>query len=239
MPSNKPDQPNPHEQQASHDYSFDEPAFQELADALADPRIAQFCAPNEPLTMQRLAEIDASLPNAETIAAVARDFAWPDNDTKVAVLGDDEPYYDDPQSFGERLAHDRATYNNFPVILRAKPNQPNDGESLFDFMNRDPLYAYSSKPYLHRAHAVAPEIMASLQVIIQDGRAMHEWVNCLYQAVVEAQPDPKDEVLLQASKAAYNLCINAMRTDDLQIQYQKLGLSSDSPITDPTTELRT
>ena len=217
---------------------YDDPGFQRLAEALADPRIAELTATDRPLTREHLEGIDSTL-LAAVEDTVADGLEWPTDDTAVAVSGDDEPYYDDARSFGERAVRDRATYNNFPIILAAKPNRPHEGEGMMEFMHRDRLYSYVTKPYLHRAHAVAPEFMGALQRIVKADFSMADWVDALSRAVIDEQPDPKDELMLKASKAAYDLCVNLMRRDDLQIQYRMLGMSTDMTIDDPTLELRT
>lgn len=220
------------------DVVFDDPDFSDLADALADPNISRLTQADQPLTRERLDEV---LSDGDEIieTAEANGLKWPDDATAVVSGDPTDPYYDDEQTFGERTIINTAVYNNFPIILASEPDLPRNGEDMMAFMRRARFYAYASKPYLHRAHLVAPEFMGALQRVVQASYGMDDWRKSLSRAVSEELPDPKDTLLLHASKAAYELCINVMRTDDLQIQYELLGLTTTDVIEDPALELRT
>ncbi len=206
-----------------------------LVETMVNSRLEDLAMPGRPLTVDRLQHIDPMF--AEIAESMNQtDVGWPDDET---VFHDVLPEDYDDQAFGRALVQNRACYNNFPAILAAEPSLPKDDEDMMTYMLRTKLYMYASKPYLVRAHALQPEFMGAFQRTMAERSSMNAWVNSLYMAVTEEHPDPEDQVLLRASRLAYQLLINLMRKDDLQIQAKLMTTSMQREITDPVVELRT
>jgi hypothetical protein len=219
--------PNAHEIQ---------PVTFSLAETMLHPHLIELAQPGRPLTRERLHQIDPKL--EVTIDSMERKgIGWPDDDT---VFHDVLPEDFDDHAFGRRLVESNMAYNNYPGILSAAPALPDDGENSFDFLNRTRLYQYATKPYLIRAHELLPDFMGTLQRTIEQRQyPMEEWRASLQRAVLDEHPDPDDQLLLRASRLAYQLLINLMRKDDLQTQAHIMTMSSQRDITDPVVELWT
>lgn len=206
-----------------------------LVETMVDSHLEDLAMPGRPLTIDRLRHISPAY--AEIGEAMSQTIiGWPDDET---VFHDVLPEDYDDQAFGKGLVDNRACYNNFPAILAAEPSQPKEGEDMMAYMLRTKLYMYASKPYLARAHALQPEFMGAFQRTMAERSSMNAWVSSLYMAVTEEYPDPEDQVLLRASRLAYQLMVNLMRKDDLQIQAKIMTTSMHREITDPVVELRT
>src|SRR5690606_12870537 len=124
----------------------------------------------------------------------------------------------DDYTFGSKLVYGGQAYNNFPAILSVKPNRPSEGENLVNFMTRVQLFQYATKPYLARAHALAPVFMDALQRRMSELPERSLWEKSLFRAVSEEHADSEDRILLRGSRLAYQLLINLMRSDDLATQ---------------------
>lgn len=206
-----------------------------LLETMANPHLEALATPGRPLTIDRLRHIDPEL--AEIGEAMSRtDINWPDDET---VFHDVLPEDFDDRAFGEHLVRDRAHYNNFPAILASEPSRPEEGEDMITYMFRTKLFMYATKPYVARAHALQPEFMGAFQRMMAEKSSMKEWTNSIYMATTEEYPDPEDQIMLRASRLAYQLMINLMRKDDLQIQAAILTTKPQHEITDPVVELRT
>jgi hypothetical protein len=207
-----------------------------LAETLLHPHLHDFAQPGRPLTRERLHQIDPKL-EAAVDSMESKGVGWPDDET---VFHDVLPEDFDDYAFGRRLVESNMAYNNYPAILSAAPALPNEGENSFDFLNRTRLYHYATKPYLIRAHELMPDFMGALQHTLEQRQfPMEEWRASLQRAVLDDHPDPDDQLLLRASRLAYQLLINLMRKDDLQTQARIMTMSSQSDITDPIVELWT
>ncbi len=208
---------------------------QTLAETLLHPHLNELAQPGRPLTKDRLQRIDpALLVAAESMEA--KGVGWPDDNT---VFHDVLPEDFDDKAFGRRLFDAGSAYNNFPAILSAAPSLPEEGEDGLEFMNRTRLYQYATKPYLIRAHELLPDFMGTLQRTMEQKYPMVEWVGSLQRAMLDEHPDPEDELLLRASRLAYQLLINLMRKDDLQIQAHLMTMTLHREIDDPVVELWT
>jgi hypothetical protein len=213
-----------------------EPANLSLAETMLHPHLSKLAQPGQPLTRERLSEINpAYLEVADVMER--QGFSWPDSD--VAFPGALPENFND-EMFGRRVLEKRGSgYNNYPAIISAEPALPKADETTFEFMQRTRLYQYATKPYLIRAHTLMPEFMGELQATLQENYPMNEWVESLLRAVVDEHPDPEDALLLRASRLAYELLINLMCKDDLEIQGRLMKLSLQQEITDPIIELWT
>jgi hypothetical protein len=206
-----------------------------LLETMANSPLEQLATPGRPLTIDRLQHIDPDLAEiAEDMSQT--DISWPDDES---VFHDVLPEDFDDKAFGSHLVRDHAHYNNFPAILAAEPSRPEEGEDMITYMFRTRLFMYATKPYVARAHALQPEFMGAFRRMMAEKSSMKEWSNSIYMATTEAYPDPEDQILLRASRLAYQLMINLMRKDDLQIQANILTTSLHNEITDPVVELRT
>lgn len=214
---------------------YAEPLHRTLAESLMNPYLSDMAQPGRPLTRDRLVHLNPELRDvADRMNTLG--VGWPDDET---VFHDVLPEDFDDYAFGRRLADRGRAYNNFPAILTASPSLPETGESMIDYMNNTKLFQYASKPYLIRAHALQPEFMGSLQAIMEIRGSTDQWAESLYRAVTDEDPDPEDQILLRASRMSYQLLINLMRKDDLQIQARLLTMSMHREITDPIEELWT
>lgn len=211
------------------------PVTLSLAETMLHPHLSDLAQPGRPLTRERLHQIDPAL-ETTVDSMESKGIGWPDDDT---VFHDVLPEDFDDHAFGRRLFDSRSAYNNFPAILSAAPALPNEGEAGIDFMSRTRLYQYATKPYLIRAHELLPDFMGTLQRTMEQQYPMEEWTASLQRAVLDEHPDPDDELLLRASRLAYQLLINLMRKDDLQIQAHLMTMSLQREITDPVVELWT
>lgn len=220
---------------ADPDGEYDTPRELSLEAALANPILTTLAQPGRPLTPERLIEIDPSLLVVSSNMD-AQGIGWPSSDN---VFHDVLPEDFDDTSFGLRIVNEKYAYNNFPAILATYPNRPFKGEELLEFMNRTANYQYATKPYVARAHALQPDFMGALQSRMADMQSLSDWQASVFCAVNEDHPDPDDRILLRASRLAYQLLINLMRKDDLQIQSRLITLSMQQEITDPTKELWT
>lgn len=212
-----------------------EPRYLTLAETMVHPRLEELAQPGRPLTRERLIQVDPTL-LAVADRVDAEGIGWP---TEDAVFHDVLPEDFDDFAFGRRLAEGGRAYNNFPALLSAIPSVPSEGEDIVSFMQRTKWYQYATKPYLVRAHMVEPEFMGALQRRMTEVGSAKDWQENLFRAVTEEHPDPEDQILLRASRLAYQLLINLMRADDLHVQAELLSMHTKQDITDAITELWT
>jgi hypothetical protein len=214
---------------------YAESRHKSLAESLTSPYLYEMAQPGRPLTRDRLMQLDPQLIEVAD-RMETEGIGWPDDET---VFHDVLPEDFDDFAFGRRLVERGRAYNNFPAILRAEPSTPNENENMVEFMNRTKFFQYASKPYLVRAHAIQPEFMGALQSLMDHQGSADDWAASLYDAVTHEYPDPDDRILLRASRIAYQLLINLMRSDDLQTQGRLLTMTARHEITDPIVELWT
>lgn len=144
-------------------------------------------------------------------------------------------------NFVTPLMDDRSAYNNFPELLRAKPQLPEKGESFNDFITRTGNNPYTSVPALMRAHLLMPEFMGALQQAVETRGGNVSWKEALIAGTMNPETNTDEVVLLTSSRLAYVLLTNLMTVNDKKIQYYNLGLDgSTAPlVTDPEKELWT
>ena len=214
--------------------------------------------PGRPLTRERLRDINELLLEAADEAEHAG-IGWPDEASAVSI-GDEgviarlistEQQQADWRFTAEIMAEEsemvddtirRVGFNNFPALLRSRPVRPREGESIGDFMANNPSAAlYGSKPYLWRAYMLKPDFMEALSTEVVRHGGPHGWNAALLRAAADPEHYPQDVALLRASRLAYVMIANLMRTDDLERQYDWLSSKSEHvpTITDPEVELWT
>ncbi|MDQ5932672.1 MAG: hypothetical protein QG649_757 [Patescibacteria group bacterium] len=213
-----------------------EPRDVTLAEALSDHRLNDFATPGRALTRHRLMQIDPELCEIAD-QMEEQGIGWPDDES--AVGHDVIPEDFDDYTFGSKLVYGGQAYNNFPAILSVKPNRPSEGENLVNFMTRVQLFQDATKPYLARAHALAPVFMDALQRRMSELPERSLWEKSLFRVVSEEHADSEDRILLRGSRLAYQLLINLMRADDLATQATIVGTTTGKSITDPVEELWT
>jgi hypothetical protein len=217
----------------------------ELLEALAQP--------GRVLTKERLAAIEAAageslLPAVEE--AEAAGLRWPDEATGMGVVsgGHIERHAEDEDSDEEFaravMAAGGRAFNNFSAHLQSLPVQPAEGQAPAELFAAHPsmmTVIYGSKPYLWRAHLLVPDFMTALQyeAAAAEQGGMATWQDRVIQGAVDPEQHPHDAALLRASRIAYVLLTNLMRTDDLKLQYEWLAMGEAPEITDPERELWT
>lgn len=205
-----------------------------LAEAMAGSPLNELATPGRPLTMDRLRQIDPGLvPDAESMKDSV--VSWPDDDT---VFHDVLPADYDDYAFAHNLSLKSKAHNNFPKLLMTRPSFPEKGEDFMSFGKRTKMFQYATKPYLARAYALQPDFMKALQTNLAATDSPQVWREQL-MAAAEEDADPDNKLLLRASRLAYQLLINLMRSDDNQIQSDIISLSLSHEITDPVQELWT
>ena len=218
-----------------------------------EARLTVLAQPGHPLTPERLG---SRVPGSRAILAEAAEtgLEWPDRRTAVPVhIGarSREYFVHDSHKADSHFAleamqgrnHGRGQrgFNNFSALLRSQPYKPHGREDFSKAMMADPAAAlYGSKPYLLRAYLVAPEFMDSLRTTVKGLHGYSDWNETIIRGGMEPDEYPADAAVLRASRLAYGLLSNLMRTDDLRLQSEWLGFGSTQQlISDPEIELWT
>lgn len=192
-------------------------------------RLELMAAPDRPLTVSRLEEIGH--PRAYIAQDLSTsDLAWPDDLSSVPLAfpsrfsrlltktgrAADEAFIEPILAAGKGN-WDRA-FNNFPAILQCEPYRPTSRDTFMSLMGENVMKAaYASKPYLHRAWALEPELMSALQqeMTLLEGPVTVEWPRIMVEGVVSGRSlYPFQDAFLRSSRLAYGLLINLMRQDD-------------------------
>lgn len=221
------------------------------------PRYEAAAKPETPLTYSRLQELGYA--DIDVVReAIETNVNWPDElstppipeDARLkdyrSVLPDraDELFAQEIVAEKNPLSTRLHGYNNFPALLRARPDRPQSGMSFMDLYHKSPTNAvYGTKPYLWRAYMLEPELMNALreQIIDTDRIGMTDWRESLMRGASHPESYPEDSALLRASRLGYHMLINLMHIDDLGLQNEWVGKSFESAklIVDPEKELWT
>lgn len=215
--------------------------------------LEELARPGAVLTRERLAEIESAM-GVSLLDAVdqaeASGIPWPDERTGMRVVagGHVERHIENEQSDREFaqavMAEGGRAFNNFSALLHAVPIRPEADESPSAFFAAHPSMldvTYGTKPYLWRSHAIAKDFMEALQhevAVVGEG-GMSNWKDRIIQGMADPEGNPHDAAVLRASRIAYVLFINLMRSDDPELQYEWLGMGGAAEITDPEEELWT
>jgi hypothetical protein len=211
----------------------------ERALAQNETRLSVLAQPGHPLTADRLR---GRIPLAAEIVAEAETTGidWPTRETAVPLhlearsreffvsnATKADAHFALEASHGRYAGRGIRGFNNFSAILRSQPYKPAGRQDFQRAMNADPSAAlYGSKPYLLRAYLVAPEFMSALQAAVKNTGGSSEWNDAIVRGGLEPDEYPEDARLLRASRLAYGLLGNLMRTDDLRRQSEWLGFGS-------------
>lgn len=232
--------------------------------------LKQLTSGMSPLSIERISRIDpGAADRAEAVAQ--SDISWPDvhsaaltpdyaatfaplvdEDADLAFVvpilkAESEEYFAEAEgNLNQEAACDNQAwakgYNNFPTILKAvqlsaSPEVARDRMQAGDLLG----LTYGTKPYLERAHAVAPDFMDALQQSVAALGGMEAWRSAMLAGYLELDESTLNTQLLVASRTAFVLLARLMRRDDLRTQKRLLGFPNpDAPlIENPANELAT
>jgi hypothetical protein len=206
--------------------------------------LTRLATPVHPITETYAA---SHLDNGGAIVAHAQacGIDWPTHDSVVPVrlgsssrrffLGDahlSDTHFVDEARHGHNDRKLERGFNNFCAIIGAKPFKPESAAEIQQAARRIGPAFFASKPYLLRAHLLAPEFMGGLQQAVEQCGGMSEWTEAIIQGGLAPDVFPQHAALLRSSRLAYGLLTNLMRTDDLQRQSEWLGFGPNAPLID-------
>lgn len=218
--------------------------YGELANVLArdKQKLEAVTTLTGPLTLEALGEIDPAIcQRAEEMAASA--LLWP-SDSRFVDIPDDSFMLSlqgndaDTHFINELVRSMGGTFANFRAVLAAEPDIPVNStpDELFDNV----VY-YETKPCMHRAHALFPHFMASMQRIAAQSSGNESF----YDHLLAEYADPdfssgEQPAIITGTRIAYALMGRLIHPDDRKIQMAMLGRHREATnqITDPVAELR-